>query len=316
MAGAPADATGWEGGGGKGRAAKTRGGGEGRDSGRGGGDAFMIAEQGARAMHVGRVGWGGEGVGCPRQKKKGGGERRASRAPCRRGAANNSATALAGMAAEQPGRVREWEVTPYHQAGAVAGRWWSPRCPHGPAAREGRADGGVREGGRPRGQAVKAVTVGAARHAVRGAGCRGPKFGRRHGRRQRAAAARHRSVPPRRPRCRRQTQARRLDGPGADASEPRCGSGTLARMASMHLTASGRRGVRCGVARRACGTWPAGGRADGRAPGRASERGGAGRVTRVPPREGAAGGFFPRPTPSWWPPGPTLVHRLDARAAR
>lgn len=98
----------------------------------------------------------------------------------------------------------------------MSGNWRSLSPPDGHGGRSSvvtampaRASGvrGVRGGevrgvGRPRARAVKAVAVGAAGHAVRGAGCRGPKFGRRHGRRQRAAAARHRSLPaayPRRP---------------------------------------------------------------------------------------------------------------------
>lgn len=92
----------------------------------------------------------------------------------------------------------------------MSGNWRSLSPPDGHGGRSSvvtampaRASGvrGVRGGevrgvGRPRARAVKAVAVGAAGHAVRGAGCRGPKFGRRHGRRQRAAAARHRSLPP------------------------------------------------------------------------------------------------------------------------
>lgn len=88
----------------------------------------------------------------------------------------------------------------------MSGNWRSLSPPDGHGGRSSvvtampaRASGvrGVRGGevrgvGRPRARAVKAVAVGAAGHAVRGAGCRGPKFGRALCR-DRAADARFRS---------------------------------------------------------------------------------------------------------------------------
>lgn len=160
-----------------------------------------------------------------------------------------------GAAAEQPGRVWELEVTLTTRRAR-----WQVVGGH----RDART-GQRREGGAGRRSSWSRATT---RTGGQGGGGRGG--GSRCARRRlprpkiwaaaRAAAAGGGCTPPLPPppaahaAAGKRTQARRRGGPGADAGDP-----ALARMASMHLAASGRSGVRCGVARRTCGTWPAGG---------------------------------------------------------
>lgn len=186
------------------------------------------------------------------------------------------------------------EVTPNHQAGTVAGRWWSPRCPHGHAARGGgRGEEFEKAGDRAHGrsrrwQLGRRVTARAAQAAA--AQNLGGGTGGGSGRRLHATAP----SPP---------------AAHAAAGKHKRGSAGLAQTpatllwlghAGTHgIHALGRVGQAAGALRRGtqgtCGTWPADGGPAGRAPGRVNEHGGAGRVTRVPPREGAAGGFFADP---------------------
>lgn len=262
-----------------------------RDERRGGGDAFMIAERRGEGdvreeSGVGRRG----GRGSTGKKIKGGGERPASHAPCRRGAANSSVSALAGTAADQPGRVRQWEVTPHHQTGTVAGRGWSPLCPPGPTTREGDGGGCSRR---------RATTPTSGKGGGRrGDGSRRPRHRLprpKIGAAARAAAAGGGRTPPLPPPHVAHAAAGKLTcaasaGPAqAPATPPWLGhAGTHGIHALGRVEQAGGaswRGTQ-GLWNMACR-----GRAGGGASGRDSERGGAGRVTSAP-QEGGGGGVF------------------------